>query len=154
MYLVKKIGAVLGPEYSAYLTIILSCVTWTFALMAGAEAHYGSSQYIGILRGVATSIFFFIMARSTSDNISYKSSSDFKIIVTRTLIMNIQQLLISYCLRYLQSSMVYTICNTGPIMVFIMDYFKNNTLVKPRQIAGIVVSSLGLLIAVNSLIIS
>lgn len=45
---------------------------------------------------------------------------------------------------------MYTISNAGPIIVFVLDYFMHDIMVTRKQIVGIVVSSLGIVLAINS----
>ena len=83
-----------------------------------------------------------------------KNMGDFKIVATRTAIMTCQQFMISYSLKYLQPSMVQTLVNSGPVIVFVMDYFKNKMEVSSKQIIGIIIATFGLMIAINSMILS
>jgi drug/metabolite transporter (DMT)-like permease len=85
--------------------------------------------------------------------IDFKNSKDFKIIVIRTLIMNTQQFVMSYSLKYLQTPIVHTISNCGPIIVFILNYFIHKITVSGRQFIGIIIASVSLLIAINSIVI-
>lgn len=126
----------------------------TFSFSLGAEITYASAQYIVMVRGLATTALFFVMAKIQGHKVDFKSMGDFRIIVIRTLIMASQQFLISYSLKYLQPSMVQTLVNSGPVIVFVIDYFKNKIDVTAKQIIGIIIATFGLMIAINSMILS
>lgn len=106
-----------------------------------------------MIRGIATTAMFFVMAKVNGYRIDMKGIGDFRIVTVRTVIMTVQQFLISYSLKYLQPSMVQTLVNSGPVIVFVMDYFKNKMEVAAKQIIGIIIATFGLMIAINSMIL-
>ena len=106
-----------------------------------------------MIRGLATTFLFFTMAKINGSRLDFRNLKDFKIVAIRTVIMTVQQFLISYSLKYLQPSMVQTLVNSGPVIVFVIDYFKNKIEVTVKQIIGIIIATFGLMIAINSMIL-
>ena len=133
--------------------MIFANLLWTLGLLAGAESTYGTVLYIGVVRGFATIISCYIIAKIKNYSLDFKSYRDLKISVIRAIICAFQQIITSYGFIHLPPSLVYTIANVGPIIVFIIDYFKNSITVTYRQAVGVVISTFGLLVAVNSLVI-
>ena len=50
---------------------------------------------------------------------------------------------------YLPLPIVHTICGSGPIFVFIIDYYVNGVRINPKQFVGIVISVVGLVLTIN-----
>ena len=153
MFVISKINDRMGSEFTAHAMILFSNFVWSFGLMLGAETYYASTYYIAFTRGICTVVSCYLIAKYYGHSLDFRSSHDLKIILQRCVITSVQQVITSYGFKYLQPSIVYTIANIGPIIVFVMDYVKNNTTVTSRQQAGIAISCMGLIITVNSLII-
>lgn len=133
--------------------MLLANLVYTVGLMIGAESQYGNVFYIAVVRGIITIISSYILAKAYGYPLDIRNSSDIKIIIIRGAITGFQQIIMGYAFYYLPPSLVHTITNIGPILVFVIDYFKNHVSVSKRQIMGVFVSSVGLIVAVNSLII-
>jgi drug/metabolite transporter (DMT)-like permease len=71
----------------------------------------------------------------------------------RNIFMIIHSLTLAFSFAYLQNPIIYTISNTGPIIVFVLDYFINKISISKKQLYGIVFTVIGLLLTVNSNII-
>lgn len=153
MIIIEKLAGAVGQDYSAYIVMLVSNIIWTIALMGGAEIEYGNVFYIGIIRGVVTVVSAYAIAKALGYRLDFKNRGDMKIILIRAFITGLQQIVTIFAFYYLPPSLVYTITSIGPIIVFVIDYFKNHISVTSRQVLGVVVSSFGLIIAVNSLII-
>ena len=50
---------------------------------------------------------------------------------------------------YLPLPIVHTISGTGSIFVFLVDYFLNGVAITPKQLVGVVVGFMGLVLTVN-----
>ena len=153
MIIISKLNLVLGTDYTAYIVMLVANVVYVVGLMLGAESKYGNVFYIAVVRGIITIISSWILAKAYGYPLDTRNTSDMKIIIIRGVITGFQQIIMGYAFYYLPPSLVHTITNIGPIIVFVIDYFKNDIRVSRRQIIGVFVSSAGLIIAINSLII-
>ena len=54
---------------------------------------------------------------------------------------------------YLPLPIVHTICGSGPIFVFILDYYLNGVRINLKQLIGIILGLLGLILTVNGRLI-
>ena len=123
---------------------------WALGLLFGTEDHRISFLYMGLSRGIATVLMTLAIVRYYNIRIDLPHAQDLKILHVRNIIMVAQGTMFAFCMRYLQPPIVYTIANAGPIIVFIIDYLMNGVAVSQKQFAGIVVSSFGILLAINS----
>ncbi len=105
---------------------------------------------MGLSRGFATILMTLAIVRYYNIRIDLPNAQDMKILNIRNTIMVVQGTMFAFCMRYLQPPIVYTISNAGPIIVFIIDYLINGIAISQKQFAGIVVSSFGILLAINS----
>jgi drug/metabolite transporter (DMT)-like permease len=62
----------------------------------------------------------------------------------------LQGLLLSLALYYLPPSTVHTINSSSPIVVYVVDYLRNGTQVSQKQVFGILIGFLSIIITVNS----
>lgn len=46
-------------------------------------------------------------------------------------------------------SVVHTICGSGPIFVFILDYYLNGVQVNGKQVVGLMMGIVGLVLTIN-----
>lgn len=53
-------------------------------------------------------------------------------------------------LYYLSPSTVYTINSSGPVLVFLVDYLRNGAKVTGKQLSGIIIGFMSILITINS----
>ena len=53
------------------------------------------------------------------------------------------------CFFYLPINLVHTISSSGPVFVLLIDYFLYNIQISKKQSFGVVISSIGMLLAVN-----
>lgn len=67
--------------------------------------------------------------------------------------MAFQGICLSMSLYYLSPSTVHTINSSGPVLVFVIDYLRNGITVTRKQLYGIIVGFLSILITINSKLI-
>ena len=54
---------------------------------------------------------------------------------------------------YIPIPIVHTLSGTGPIFVFIIDYYKNGVQINKKQIVGILLGILGVIVTINGKVI-
>lgn len=144
----------LGEDNTAYLLIFLGSSLWVFALMVGAENHKLDFVSTTQWRGIATASISALLCRYYSDSWDF-DRRDLPKLHLRNFLSCMQGLALALGLKYLSPPIVHTISNSGPIIVYVMDYFRNGRNVTTRELWGIIISSIGILATVNaSLILS
>jgi drug/metabolite transporter (DMT)-like permease len=91
----------------------------------------------------------YIISKSLKIKTDFPNINDFKILVSRNAIMILQTMILAISLKYLQAPTVHTISNSGPILVLVLDHFINKVQISQRQILGIIITIIGLLLTVN-----
>jgi drug/metabolite transporter (DMT)-like permease len=150
MIILEKSKSLIGEDYSAYLFNLIANCIWMLGLLQGTEEKRINSVYMGQIRGFAVVLITFLIARIYNIRIDFPSISDLMTMNVRNFFMVIHGFYFALSFHYLEVPIVYTISNAGPIIVFIMDYFLNGIAVTHRQLLGILVSCLGITLAVNS----
>lgn len=119
-------------------------------LLFGTEEKRINFVYMGMLRGFGVLMFSLLLCRFFKKPIDFSLLSDLHILNFRNLMMTVHGFFFAFSFHYLEVPIVYTISNAGPIIVFILDYFMNKISVSRRQLAGIIISCLGIFLAINS----
>ena len=113
-------------------------------------SQHGFSPFQTIFaRGVC--IFFTHIAIGQYLNIplSFKTARDFKYLMIRNSLFFIQQLIYTAMHYVLSFPLISSISITGPLFLFITDYYINGVTINKVQAVGIVVSFIGIIININ-----
>jgi drug/metabolite transporter (DMT)-like permease len=100
-------------------------------------------------RAIATVIVSGTLCRMYGFSWSF-ATKDIYMLNIRNILSSIQAIVIALSLHYLTSPITHTISNSGPIVVFVMDYFRNGKTITKRELYGIIVTTVGLLATVNA----
>lgn len=103
-----------------------------------------------MLRGFGVLVFSMLLCKLYRKPIDFSLISDLHILNVRNFMMTLHGFFFAFSFHYLEVPIVYTISNAGPIIVFILDYLINKISVSNRQLAGIVISCIGISLAINS----
>lgn len=152
MQALKICQGVLGEDNTAFILVFLGNVFWVLSLMYSAEMQNMDVIAMGRWRGIATFTINAILCRIYGYSWAF-SMKDINKLTLRNILSSTHAITMVLGLHYLTSPVVHTIANSGPIIVFVMDYFRNGRTVTRVQFYGIIVTSLGLLITVNGSII-
>ena len=153
MIVIEKSKQLLGDDYSAYLFNLIANSVWVIGLLKGTEDKRINSIYMGQLRGLGILIISWIIAKVYSVPIHFPNWQDLKVMNARNFLMTVHGFMFAFSFHYLEVPIVYTISNTGPLLVFVLDYFLNGAAVARKQLVGIIVASAGITLAVNSHVI-
>jgi drug/metabolite transporter (DMT)-like permease len=123
---------------------------WVFSLLIGTEDKRINFFFMGLCRGIITFIIAYLLLRFYGMRTDLPSSSDLRKLNTRNGIMTIQAFGMTICVLYLPLPIVYTISNAGPVIVYVIDYLINHTTITRKQLLGIMVSCIGIILAINS----
>jgi drug/metabolite transporter (DMT)-like permease len=78
-----------------------------------------------------------------------KSAADMKNILLRNTLIGFHQLVYAAMHFVLSFPLVNSIIITGPLFVFVIDYYLNGVTINQTQILGIIVSFAGILLSIN-----
>jgi drug/metabolite transporter (DMT)-like permease len=101
------------------------------------------------MRGLALVVITFILARVYDIGLEFKSPFNFKYLCIRSLFIFAHGIGFSGVQFYLPLPIVHTINSSGPLFIFIMDYFMNGVKINNKQLMGIIIAVLGVAITVN-----
>jgi drug/metabolite transporter (DMT)-like permease len=121
----------IGVDYASYLLIFIGNTLWVLSLMFSAEDKKMNLAVMSTWRGIATVTVSAILCRIYGSSWSFPSKDVFKP-NTRNVLSCIQGLAMTFGLHYLTTPVVHTISNSGPIFVFVMDYFINGKTITRR----------------------
>jgi drug/metabolite transporter (DMT)-like permease len=105
--------------------------------------------YTNLSRGLITVISHYAIILYFGISIDVPRSADIKIILIRNTITVFQQLLHTYMFYVLSFSLIGTLIVAGPLFVFIIDYLMNSVTVNRKQVIGIILGVLGVIITIN-----
>lgn len=91
----------------------------------------------------------YVIARVFNIEIDYKNPHNLYNINKRNIIVSLQGLLYTLSNFYVPQPIVATINSTGPLFVFILDYYINGTKINKSQFYGILIGLLGVIFIVN-----
>lgn len=148
MLAVKKLSHFIGEDYAAYLIAALGSNGWVVAIMLASNDSRINVFNIGIARGVVMVVISYLLLRSYGMQMDFKK--DFLRLNARNGIMVFHGLAMTGSVYFLELPLVYTVFNSGPIFVFIIDYFMFKTPVSLRQLLGIVICCIGITLSINS----
>lgn len=89
------------------------------------------------------------IARIWHIDILYKDPNNFKILFIRNFNITIQSIIFTIAQYYLTQPIISTINNTGPLIVFILDYFINNVTITKKQFYGVICGIIGVVLTIN-----
>ena len=70
-------------------------------------------------------------------------------IVIRSFTNTFYGLALAFSQFYISLPIVHTICGSGPIFIFIFDYYLNGVKINSKQVFGIIVGICGIILAIN-----
>lgn len=105
-------------------------------------------------RGVGMIFVAVVMHRVNKLDYSFSDPIEFRKLMIRNILCGIQSFAISLSLLYIPQSNVHTIVNCGPLCIFVVDYFMNHSTISRRQLVGLIVSFIGIILTVNMNLLS
>lgn len=118
--------------------------------MFGTEDTRVNYLLMGLTRGLFTVVLFVILAKINKLPYHFPDAHEFNLLCRRNVLMTMHGFALTLSMHYLEVPICYTIHNCGPIIVFILDYFMNGAKVTQKQLFGIVLSTIGALLVINS----
>ncbi len=82
-------------------------------------------------------------------DITFKDPYNFKILLIRNILATIQNIMYTLSQFYLAQPIVQTLNTSAIMFIFILDYFINSVTVTRKQLYGVVLGIIGVLLTVN-----
>lgn len=152
MILLERSKQLIGPDYTAYLMILISNVFWVFGFMFGSESPKLDFVTISRWRGIGTVAMNALICMAYGHSCNF-SAADFWTLIVRNVLSVFHGLSMATAFRFLPAPVVHTIANSGPIIVYLIDYFKNGVAITRKKVFGIFATTLTLVITINSSLI-
>ncbi|EAR89946.1 integral membrane protein DUF6 containing protein (macronuclear) [Tetrahymena thermophila SB210] len=132
----------IGPQ-GYYLYGILSNTTFFLGnLVIKLYPHIDWSICM-LIRGIATFIFSNLVAMAYKKSVLF-SGDEIKYVILRNFPITIQQLIFYFSISVIPLNITWIINNAGPIFVFIIAYFMLGQQIKPRDVAFLALSLIGI----------
>ena len=106
-----------------------------------------------LARGIAVLFLNFIIARIFNIDIDFKDAHNLKFLNQRNIIVTLQGIIYTLSNFYLPLPIVSTLNCTGPIFIFVLDYYMNGTKLFRSQIYGVLIGLAGVIFTVNGAIL-
>lgn len=148
----EKSRQLIGGDYTAYLMVLFSSAFWVMAFVFGSENRKLDFVTISRWRGIGTVSMNAAICAWYGYSFNF-ASVDFWKLMVRNVLTCFHGMSLATALRFLPAPLVHTIANSGPIIVYVIDYFKNGVVVTFRVFLGIAATTLTLIVMINSSLI-
>lgn len=141
MFIVNKAKQCCGADCTAYFVMLLGANGWVFAIVLGTTDSRINIFNMGFVRGVMTTVISYIILRAYGLSMDFRK--DLWNMNIRNLVMTLHGVANTGAALFLELPLVFTIFNTGPALVFVVDYFVTGSQISRKQAIGIVICSFG-----------
>lgn len=148
MQKVDWLTSLLGRENLAILMMLGTTLIWPVSFIYVNE-HKLSPFQTNLARGLAIFVTHTILCRLMGIDLDFKSKHDFKYLMIRNTIMIFHQLCFTGMHFVVSLSVNNTIAMSGPLFVFVIDYYINGITINKKQAVGIFLGILGVILTVN-----
>ena len=136
-------------QYAKAIALSLFCnACWFFSFIYPNE-HEVRGFESNLARGITFCSLGFVIGRKKEKTLDVKNRKTLINLTIRVTLTSIFAAIAGLSQFYLPLPIVYTICGSGPIFGFIVDYYLNGIRVNGRQIVGLSVGIIGLVLTVN-----
>jgi drug/metabolite transporter (DMT)-like permease len=146
--IVDKVSNKLGTENLALILMTIANLLWPLSFLYVSQHHFSPFQ-TNLARGIAICVTHIIICNYLGIGLDFKSSKDIKYLLIRNTLIGIHQFVYTAMHFVLSFPLINSIVITGPLFVFIIDYFLNGVTINKIQVIGIAVSFTGILININ-----
>ena len=134
-------------EILGYVSIVLSCFTWVISYIYPNEIHLNFLEN-SFIRGISGLLFSaticFYKGHSLDVHPRYLAP-----ITIRGIAMLADTLMFGLSQFFLPMPIVHTIASTGTLFIILLDYFVNGVKLNSKQMVGVSISFLGMLLVIN-----
>ena len=101
------------------------------------------------IRGLMLMICGYSFCLKDGKSTTFPGKASFATLCVRSIMMILYAAATGASQFYLPLPLVHTICGSGPIFVFIIDYYMNGVRINSKQLMGIIIAVAGLVLAIN-----
>jgi drug/metabolite transporter (DMT)-like permease len=148
MHIVGIVSKKIGTENLALAMMAICNLIWPTSFLYVSQHHFSPFQ-TNMARGVAICFSHLLICYSLGIDLNYKSWKDIKYLFIRNTLIGLHQYFYNGLHYVLSFPLLNSILITGPLFVFIIDYYLNGVTINRDQILGIVISFVGILININ-----
>lgn len=148
MYLVGLISKKIGTENLALTMMACANLVWPLSFLYVSQHHFSPFQ-TNLARGVAICFSHILLCSFLGIDLNFKSWKDIKYLLIRNTLIGMHQYFYSWLHFVLSFPLINSILITGPLFVFIIDYYLNGVTINRDQTWGIVISFVGILVNIN-----
>lgn len=125
-----------------------STLLWPLSFFYVSQHHFSPFQ-TNLARGVSICITHIIICKCLGISLDFKSKRDIKYLLIRSTLIGIHQIVYTGMHFVLSYPLINSITITGPLFVFIIDYYINGITITKMQVIGIAIGFIGVLININ-----
>lgn len=148
LYVVELVSNKIGTENLALGMMTIANLVFPLSFLYVSQHHFSPFQ-TNLARGVAICFTHIILCFYLGIQLNFKSWNDIKYLLLRNTLIGFHQYFYSWLHFVLSFPLLNSILITGPLFVFIIDYYLNGVTINRDQIWGIMVSFVGILININ-----
>lgn len=128
--------------------MVTSNLLWPLSHLYVTEHHFSPFQ-TSLARGLSICLTHILICRLFGIDLDYKNSHDLKYLFLRNSLIIFHQLVYAGLYFILPFPLVNSITITGPLFVFVIDYYINNITITKGQAVGILIGFTGVLVNIN-----
>ncbi len=145
-FIFNKITICFGQDIAAYIGWGTASIFWVLGFIYVSE-HNIDSYASNLSR--ATLLILFNLYSSLKSDYKIISPTSIKYMIYRHILLVTFGFVFAQSFFYLPINLVHTLGTSGPVYVLIIDYFLYKIEISRRQVIGVVVSIVGMILAVN-----
>ena len=138
----------IGNENFALLLMAIANLLWPVSFVYVSQHHFSPLQ-TNLARGAAICFKHILLCRFLGIPLDFKSSRDLKYLLVRNTLIGLHQVVCTAMYFVLSFPLINSITITGPLFVFLIDYYVNGVTINRLQAIGIAVGFAGILVNIN-----
>jgi len=146
--MIQRLAEAFGAERMSYFLFGSSQVLFTLGFIFANDNKINPIE-TSLLRGIASVILNYSMARYYDMSLDFKYDITFVNLLKRNSIMVLHGLAMGTAQFYLPLPIVHTISFFAPIFIFVIDYFENGVRINKPQFYCLAAALLGIVCTIN-----
>lgn len=139
---------IFGENYAGYILMLTANITYPLLFLYVNEHHFSFVENL-MSRCWVMLIFNALLCRWYEYPMDFKSSTGFKLLNWRNFLMIIYSYVFAFAQFYLPLPIIFTVNSSGPLFVYVADYFTYGIKITKSQLIGLIVGIFGLLMVIN-----
>lgn len=128
--------------------MVVGNLLWPMSFIYVSHHNFSPFQTI-LVRGTSICVTHIIICLYLGISLDFKSSYDIKHLNIRNVLIIIHQIIYTGMYFVLSFPLNNSISITGPLFVFVIDYYLNGVTINRNQIIGIIIGFTGIFLNIN-----